>query len=518
MPGWWMCPTCRREDGGLKGWRQLPDYPETTLCPRSFLHGNMLGPFDERDPSAVAELRPVVQRRPDIQTINLFFQNNTAPKGPIDNVEMDLVMFETNKVLWYKEFQERILSIKADIEEKNIVDLWTLMVRCFSEKDVRLAHAFLDMAADMGLQRLETPSPRVFWSGAESRKKAYEVSQPPPEPTALEKTDIGRLLDKLSVFKSVPWDLSTILWALVSRMFGMGATGDIHVYMDGGFAKGNVFWNDELPILRLMQRYGAVEDIILHIWHTRDSRWLPEFSIQSDKLLMVFDKARRVPAPTLDNPNQTRSYRYDRPLKISALRRVFERFLQSGDREHPLILYNYRKATCIYATAQRYTNGLAIKLFEYDSDQTKMLFIITDSDRIALEQVPTAEKFLMANYQLFAKLPKELSLYENAFVEGRDRYSKILAIKTAGEWHYRMPFIRDFTCTPGIGMRIIAYLAEVGNAHYVRTKYGAYTSMTITAGIVRNILEDLFEGPIALDMSAQERIEAINTIRLYHRR
>lgn len=361
------------------------------------------------DVAASAGDQPSAHRRPDIGTINAFFERNTTPRPPIGQQGMDIGLFKQNEAAYYQEFKERILRLRGNVDESRIVHLWQLMVECFQKKDATLAEKFLQVAEEeIGLKPLRAEGARIFWSGKASREHAYAISSP-AGPTALEKTDIGQLLDKLSFFKVVPWDLSTILWALVSRSFGMGATGDMHVYLDGGFAKGNVFWNDELPMLRLMQRYGTVQNIIMHIWHTRDKRWLPEFDIDSGDLRLVFDKAKRIPAPTPENPQATRSFRYDKPIRVSALRGAFERFLQSPKRRHPLVLYEFRKKTGVYAKSQKESYGLRITLYEYGGDATKTIKVLADPPEEAFGKLPEIEAHLIQKYQGFAELPGELT-------------------------------------------------------------------------------------------------------------
>jgi hypothetical protein len=379
-----------------------------------------------------------------------------------------------------------------------------LIVACFTEKKVEKAYAFLQRAKDLGLKPLETESPRVFWSGAESRKTAYAVSQPPPDPTALEKTDIGQLLDKLSLFKAVPWELSTLLWALVSRYFGMGASGDIHVYMDGGFALGNVFWNDELPILRLMQRYGAVRSILIHIWHTRELRWIPEFSIDSDELLLVFDKARRIPAPTDGNPEQTRSFRFDKPVKMAIFRRFVERVLKGADRENPLVLYSFRKETGIYARLDRRNGGVDLSMFEYDSEHRKMIRVNAATSQDAISRMTTIEAFLMANYTAYAQLPSELICSSEAFIDGSGNSRKILAVKFNPQkgWQYRHALIARFIESAGLQLRATVQ-------QHLPIVAWKYSSGGMDLAKSRRLLEELFDGRVGQATDLEQRLTCL---------
>lgn len=482
---WWKCIPCARV--GRSGWHELVEYSISTRCPVCFAY--MQGPFMEANDNHVLGLVPTAPRRPSIEQINLFFEKTHSPKGPIDIHTVNFQMLNDNLVIWRKEFVERVQALKSSIRESEAESLWDLMVECFVEKKIEKAYAFLQRAKDLGLKPLEAESPRLFWSGAESRKKAYAISQPPPDATALEKTDIGQLLDKLSLFKAVPWELSTLLWALVSRYFGMGASGDIHVYIDDGFALGNVFWNDELPVLRLMQRYGAVRSIFIHIWHPEDHRWMPEFSIDSDQLLLVFDKSRRIPAPTLENPERTRSFRFEKPYNLANFHRLFVQALQRADRLHPLVLYNFRRETGVYARLIRTANGVVISLFEYGSEECKLVKVFASNSQHAIGRMMSIEAFLMANYTAYVQIPSELICFPEAFVDGSGKRQKILAVKfgTVASWRYRHALIARFPESEGRGLftTVREYLPAIA------WKY-ATGDMNLLKS--RRLLEELFDG------------------------
>lgn len=498
---WWLCVKCN-------DWHSLPEVPFTTICPRNNTHGAMSGPHSNRDPGLVNELKVHQPRRPSIERIDQFFQKNTVPKAPAGDHEMNFVLFESNKETYYNEFLERMRKLVNGIKDEDVVHLWELMIKCFSLKDVRYAKEFLTESTRLGLEPLENQSARIFWSGTNSRAMAYQQSS--DEATALEKTNVGTLLDKLSVFKAVPWGLSTLLWALVSRTFSMGATGDMHVYLDGGFAKGNVFWNDELPALRLMQRYGAVRDILINIWHTKDNRWLPEFSINSDKLLLVFDKGKRVPAPTSEDPNATRSFRYDKPIKIANLRRMFEKYLMDSQRAHPLVFYNFRLDTCIYALIKAKTVPLEIEFFEYDSPAMKELTVHANNFTDAFAILPSIEKFLMANYTHITQMPARLVYQQDAILDQETMKILVLRLQPDPTWYYKLSFQRKFACSQEKGVSLIQAIAKTA---YLIRKYGQYNKTTINLDVMHKLLADLFDNSPGMGLNLDQRLAAIRLIR-----
>ena len=486
---WWKCIPCAR--AGRSGWHELVEYPVNTRCPVCMAY--MQGPFSEADNALVLGLMPTVPRRPSIDQINFFFERNYGPKGPVDAYTVNVQMLNDNLVIWRREFVERVQMLKGSVSERDAESLWDLMVECFMEKKVEKAYAFLRRAKELGLKPLETESPRLFWSGAESRKKVYSISQPPPDATALEKTDIGQLLDKLSLFKAVPWELSTLLWALVSRYFGMGASGDIHVYMDDGFALGNVFWNDELPVLRLMQRYGAVRSIFIHIWHPEEFRWMPEFSIDSEQLMLVFDKSRRIPAPTIDNPERTRSFRFERPYNLANFRRLFVRALQQADRLYPLVLYNFRRETGVYARLIRRAKGVEISLFEYGSEEIKLVMVFAANSQEAIGRMTSIEAFMMANYTAYVQIPSQLICTPDAFIDGSRNRLKILAVNfnpPVTSWRYRHALIARFPETDGLKLLMTVH-------KYLPAIAWKYISGGMDILKSRRLLEELFDGEMS---------------------
>ncbi|MBW4668240.1 MAG: DUF4157 domain-containing protein [Cyanomargarita calcarea GSE-NOS-MK-12-04C] len=357
--------------------------------------------------------------QPTTETIGAFFKWLKGGKEPdLSNLSIDQTKLESNKEVYLKEFSTRLRVLKPDINDEVIQELYEELINIFVKKDVSLAKKFLaSLSSRAGLKPLEQESERLYWSGKQSRQKAYETSEPISGATALEKTEIGGLLDKFPLFEAIPWDLSTLLWAEVSRCFSVGARGTMNVFIDGGFAKGNVFWNDELPALRFMQRYGLVDNIVIHIWHTKDKRWIKEFDIQSENLQIVFNKALRISAPTPEKPDNTRSYRYDNPIKVSVLTKVFMRYLQSMKREKPLIFYNFRLKTGVFADAVKKDYGMEVSLFNYGSDAKKIVKI--EASKAELEGViKSAELFLMENYSEYESIVEDLNFSKDGIKAG----------------------------------------------------------------------------------------------------
>lgn len=345
--------------------------------------------------------------KPTAETIGQFFKWFRGGVTPdLALLSVDAVKLNDNREKYLKEFTDRLIALKPGIQDQVIGSLFNDLIEIFMQKDIALAKKFLlNLNAEAGLEPLELESERLYWSGKESRKKAYDTSA--PGSTALEKTEIGQLLDKFSFFEAIPWDLSTILWAEVSRSFSVGARGTMNVYIDGGFAKGNVFWNDELPALRLMQNYRLVTNITIHLWHTKKQRWVKEFDIQSEKLKMVFDKAKRIPNPTPEKPDNTKSYRYPTPIDVSYLRRILIQYLQSLNREKPLVFYAFRLKTGVFASTRRTDYGMEVSFFNFGS-QAKKIAHIEARDTDLKRTIEKAEAYLLKNCTDYESIPRGL--------------------------------------------------------------------------------------------------------------
>jgi hypothetical protein len=500
-----MCIDCHNEKKRDNGWQSFATLPKSTLCRVTPAHGDMVGPFEEKDLRLVAELQARPTRRPDIDKISQFFAHNMPAPQPLDQFSINFVLYAQNKDAYFNELRLRVKGMRPQASDDDINTLWDLLIDTLQQKSTQKAKDFLQQAKKIGLAPLEEPSPRIFWSGKNSRAHVYNISGQPPNAAALEKTDVGVLLDKLKVFEIAPWEVSTVLWALVSRYFGIGASCDAHAYLDGGFAKGNVFWNDELPALRLMQRYGAVKKIYMHIYHTRDQRWVKEFEFGSDQLLLVFDKAKRVakdPPPTDPTENKTRSYRYDKPIKVATLTRLFERYLkrpttvapepeQPRYRDVPLILYSFRLTTGIFGRlAQRRNTGIDVELFEYDSDDVRRLVVEGNGSDAAFARLRVAEWFLIKNYKLFTQLPQELNVGLDAIIaDGR-----IQAVKRPGsiEWWYKLPFVRDFSCSAAEAQAIIHPATSDAALNPIASKFKR-TTLTSAVSQIALYLTELFD-------------------------
>ncbi len=97
------------------------------------------------------------------------------------------------------------------------------------------------------------------------------------------------------------------------------------------------------------------------------------------------------------------------------------------DREsHPLVLYNLRKRTGIYATPRPTEQGLVIKLHEYEGDESKELHVIAENAMAAFDKLPAIERFLIVRYDDFSSLPNKLVYERDAIKDGSDELASDL--------------------------------------------------------------------------------------------
>ncbi|WP_197985644.1 DUF4157 domain-containing protein [Leptolyngbya sp. Cla-17] len=418
---------------------------------------------------------------PTIKTIEEFFDKLTTgiPKPDLSDSNIDLADFNVKREENIVEFGKRLTTLNPNIEKSKIEPLFEQMVDIFRHKKVSLVKKFLDNLTHIGgLSPLETESERIFWSGGVSREEAKKKAS--ESRTALETTPIGTLLDKLPLYniKGMNWHLTTLLWAEISRRFSVGTRGEVNVYQDGGFAKENVFWTDELPALRLLQRYGKVTQILLHVWEEEECTWRvmdlqsPEVTIKYDKSRQEEkpdpatsddksrqeekpdpatsdDKSRQEEKPDPATSDKKKAYRYEKPTSCQYVRSCMMKHGQRlehknkdgqwVDRKKPILFYRYRLKTGVFADASKVPNGIDVRLYNYGS-AAKRECMIEGAGGVLKEIIRDAEEYLMNNYPRYESIPPNLVFRHSA--EGGERTmvaegGQPVAVKGAsGMWSY----------------------------------------------------------------------------------
>lgn len=357
----------------------------------------------------------------NINKLKFIFERIEQPKTEFN--DLFIVFKVKSNEVFYEEFQKRLKDI---INEDSIKELWNKLIDSLEEKNIEKAKEFLLMAQKKGLEPLYKSGEKIFWSGDVGKRAAMEEGRKGTK-NVLEISEIGSLLDGLKLWEHVPWNISSIIWTLVSRLFAIGAEGKVHVYCPDGLTVGNVFWNDELPVLRRLQLEGYVLRIVMHIWDSEEKTYLPEMDIQSDKLRFAYDKRKK--------DKKGNWYKFEKPFKVKTLR---DALIKNNDpnRRASLILYYFRLETGVFAKmgSQPNDSGFQIEFSEYGKNQNKYLDLIyINSKQEVFQHLPSIEKFLMANYKSLSEMPNKILYIDSAFVGD----NKIIALKyQEGRWIY----------------------------------------------------------------------------------
>lgn len=80
---------------------------------------------------------------------------------------------------------------------------------------------------------------RVFWSGGEEAMIAATEYAKSEGLTTLGMARAGQNLQKLIMSKNIPWEEARPMWARLSRMYAMGASGTVHFF--GKINPGSIF-------------------------------------------------------------------------------------------------------------------------------------------------------------------------------------------------------------------------------------------------------------------------------------
>lgn len=213
----------------------------------------------------VEELRNEISKMKN--TENDYFKNFKRlvieAKGtkPADKIET-----AWNKLL--DAFDKVLNNSKYDMEKQIYIK-----INPNQQDDQKDGEEFLNILRDLGMETLSKPGPRIFWSGMHAKQVALETSKDKSnESLALEGSDVGALLDQMTVFDNksirpeggpIPFGIAgRAIWSLVSEQFAEGATDSIHIYLDQQLDTASVLWEEEFQKIRKKE---GVKTIYIHL-------------------------------------------------------------------------------------------------------------------------------------------------------------------------------------------------------------------------------------------------------------
>lgn len=232
------------------------------------------------------------------------------------------------------------------------------------------------------------------------------------------------------------------LFGLQSSLYATLARGDVICFMPRGLSIGNIFWKNELPILRRLQTQGLVGNIYVYVHDEPPAGHDDPGKSPAERRKLWFDRA-----VALTSPNVALSKRMPDGswVKLGINADFFVKWLSGhrNNRRSYLVLYNYRLMTNIWAKLcagdQQGTYVVELRRPGDDDNVRKIEIVGYHEDKEVFGKISAFEKYLMANHSDWATLPadpKTLRYCLDAIFEATGKQSRLLAIKNEGSWMY----------------------------------------------------------------------------------
>jgi hypothetical protein len=250
--------------------------------------------------------------------------------------------------------------------------------------------------------------------------------------------------------------------AIQSSLYATLASGDIICFMPQGLSIGNIFWNNELPILRRLQTLGIVDRIMVYAEDKAPAA--VDVSQGGDQRSAWFEKcialtSRSVKMSIRHEWGHWIECKFEADAALRFL--LASHYKQQGSR---LVLYAYRLQSGGYARFDDVAeNRQSIRLIRpADPDDIRSIEVLGHSIDRAMQTLPTIERFLMANYNDFQKLPKApscLAFAGDAFFQEAGGNLTLLAVKVDGAWLYT-PTLKMQLQQKNVGADVISQLLD----------------------------------------------------------
>lgn len=260
-----------------------------------------------------------------------------------------------------------------------------------------------------------------FWSGDTAKKAAGVFS----------KTNVGsRDLDQVSfdatLKTSAPFEgarkhgdseekkkFGAQVWyellGLQSSLYATSARGDIIAFLPKGISVGNIFWNNELPILRKLQTMGHVDNILVYTAEHPPADAEDDSLTAEERKALWYEQCVALTSPGVKMSKRNLDGSW---TKLGVEADFFVKWLlknRSNKREF-LVLYAYRLETGIWAkmlgavTPSSWYIELSRPGQKYETPRFIEVVGYTNEDAV-LKCMGSIEKYLMANHRELGSLP-----------------------------------------------------------------------------------------------------------------
>ncbi|CAM3160191.1 MARTX multifunctional-autoprocessing repeats-in-toxin holotoxin RtxA [Xenorhabdus nematophila] len=278
-----------------------------------------------------------------------------------------------------------------------------------------------------------------------------------------------------------------------SSLYATGSRDDVYVIAEGGLRLGNYFWNVELPVLRQLQREGLVGEIRLLDKTAKEYADVPPESIGrrlTDAGVPVkarfdslsFEEQKRLLALNPDG------YKPDTLINLDIKTSAIDSLLNKA-----LPFYGLRTERNLLVRKSEDGKGFKVRPWPGNHrDEFKTIMVDDPKDS---NQIKAIERFILANYDNYGKLPEALYLADDRIVSYDQGRTRIVAKKVEGSWNYKPK------------AELIS-AAELQEAAYVKGK--------ILGDSYRNVLDALRDYENTLQNSKDYDLNAVEKLTYLH--
>ncbi|MDE9482109.1 MARTX multifunctional-autoprocessing repeats-in-toxin holotoxin RtxA [Xenorhabdus bovienii] len=219
-----------------------------------------------------------------------------------------------------------------------------------------------------------------------------------------------------------------------SSLYATGSRDDVYVIAEGGLRLGNYFWSVELPVLRQLQREGLVGEIRLLDKPAREYQGAAPESIGRRLTEAGVSVKARFDSLSIEEQNRLLTLNptgykpdtlIDLDIKLSAIDNMLNQALP---------FYGLRTERNLLVR-EADDEGFEVRRWPgHDGDDFKTI-IVEDAEDPA--QIKAIERFILANYDDYGKLPDALYLVADQIVSHEQGRTRIVAKKVDGSWNYK---------------------------------------------------------------------------------
>jgi hypothetical protein len=227
------------------------------------------------------------------------------------------------------------------------------------------------------------------------------------------------------------------LFGLQSSLYATLARGDVICFMPQGVTIDNIFWKNELPILRRLQLVGHVDHIYVYS-EGDDPVNAKDASLDAtQKRALWFAKSVELTSPSVSMSQRLPDGKF---AKLDFSADVFVKWLLSSKRNDLNVLYRWRVISGVYAKLVRGSVGTpsAIEMWKpYIGDHVKRVELVGYDEAGENRRIASMEKYLMANYADWGSVPDRLIMINDAILQAEGARARLKAILTTdGSWIY----------------------------------------------------------------------------------